>query len=92
MLGTGHTEYSYLYAKYLIRHSLAYANSQEIPKLEAGARCGVIADIGAFASGLSERGMQGDEMLPENTHIHSSLRATFTTASFGVADNSATYL
>lgn len=43
----------------------------------------------SFSSGLSERGMQGDEMLPENTHFHSSL---LTTASFGVADNSATYL
>ena len=37
-------------------------------------------------------GAQDDEVLPENTHIHSSLFATLTTASFGVADNSATYL
>ncbi len=92
MLGTGDSEYSYLYAEHLITQLLGSANSEKIPKLEAGARCGVIADFGAFASGLSERGMQGDEMLPENTHIHSSLRATFMTASFGVADNSATYL
>ena len=51
MLGTGCSGESYRCVEYLIRQLLGCANCQGIPKLEAGARCGVIADIGAFQVG-----------------------------------------